>query len=122
MWAGLPSPVEPCQNRAQVNVPTDGEENQCLSICLCMKLILHSSVPLSVHPQLLPLPAAGGCRGLENQAELLGVKATRSKSQQILIFGFYEHIHPFPVLFIFDAVKVLFRLNVCGQCSLTRLS
>lgn len=38
---------------------------------------------LSVRPQLLPVAAPGGRRGLEDQTKLLGVTATRGKTTNI---------------------------------------
>lgn len=64
------------------------------------------SLPLPVCPQLLPFAAAGGCCGLEDQAKLLGVTATRGRSHRLQImsfgvsfWGIYNHLKSFPVHF-----------------------
>lgn len=51
----------------------------CYTSCYTISIIL--SLDMSVlHPQLLPVSAPGGRRGLEDQTELLGVAAARGKT------------------------------------------
>lgn len=60
------------------------------------------------HPQLLPVPAPGGRRSLEDQTELLGVTAARGKRLTPclqLILSCHTHINSFLVKVI-AAVKV----------------
>lgn len=60
------------------------------------------------HPQLLPVPAPGGRRSLEDQTELLGVTAARGKRLTPclqLILSCHSHINSFLVKVI-AAVKV----------------
>lgn len=44
--------------------------------------------------QLFPLSASGGCSGLEDQAELLGIQAERGKPMQIKVINPLENSFP----------------------------
>ena len=50
--------------------------------------------PCALSLQLFPLSASGGCSGLEDQAELLGIQAERGKPMQTKVIDPLENSFP----------------------------
>lgn len=96
MWAVITRSGRRCRTKTNMNMHELEGENQCSLFNVCMTETdahtwqqMELECPFlthlfpSVRPQLLPVAAPGGRRGLEDQTKLLGVTATRGKTTNI---------------------------------------